>query len=64
MKPTIEIILAPTGELRIEAAGFQGADCEAATRFLEEALGVPAQRTRKPEYHARRTVHREQRLGG
>jgi len=40
MKPTIEIIIAPTGEITIDAVGFRGADCEKATHFLEEALGV------------------------
>jgi len=31
MKPTIEVIIAPTGEIKIDAIGFKGADCEKAT---------------------------------
>ena len=39
MKPTIEIVVAPTGEILIEGVGFKGADCEKATRFLEIRRG-------------------------
>jgi len=53
MKRTIEIIIGTAGELKIDAIGFKGADCEKATRFLEEALGVAASKTKKPEYHQR-----------
>lgn len=49
MKQSIEIIIAPTGEITIDAVGFKGADCEKATRYLEEALGVAGKRVRKPE---------------
>ena len=46
---TIEIIMGTTGEIQIDAAGFKGPDCEKATQFLEEALGVVGQKTKKPE---------------
>ena len=39
MNRTIEIIIGTTGEIQIDAVGFKGADCEQATKFLEEALG-------------------------
>ncbi len=51
MKRTIEVVVSPTGDIAIEAVGFKGADCEKATKFLEEALGVCTNRQRKPEYH-------------
>jgi hypothetical protein len=63
MKPTIEVIVSPTGEIQIDALGFKGADCERATRYLEEALGVISNRVNKPEYHARNTSQNQQRLG-
>ena len=47
MNRSIEIIVAPTGEVRIDAVNFKGADCEAATRFLEEALGKAGTRQRQ-----------------
>ncbi len=62
MKPTIEVLISPTGEVVIEAVGFKGADCEAATRFLEEALGVLTTKTRKPEYHQASTRAAQQHL--
>jgi hypothetical protein len=64
MKRTIEITIQPTGEILIEAVAFKGADCEQATRFLEEALGAVITRTKKPEYHQRSRSRAQQRLGG
>ena len=62
MKPTIEVLISPTGEVVIEAFGFKGADCEQATRFLEEALGVLTNKSRKPEYHQASTQGAQQHL--
>jgi hypothetical protein len=39
MKPIIEVVVAPTGEVRIETKGFAGATCQEASRFVEIALG-------------------------
>ena len=63
MKKTIEIIVSSNGEVQIDAVGFKGADCERATRFLEEALGVVSTRAKKPEYHAATTTQNQQKLG-
>ena len=63
---TIEIVIKPDGGLELEAVGYQGANCEQATRYLEEALGVAAKRSRKPEYYRSgrtRNEHRQS-LGG
>ena len=64
MTRSIEIIVSPTGEIRIDAVNFKGADCEAVTRFLEEALGQVGPRQRKPEYHQRQHTRQQQKLGG
>ena len=61
MNRSIEVIVSPAGEVTIDAVGFKGADCESATRFLEQALGVVRQKDRKPEF-TRKTV-RQQRVG-
>ena len=61
---TIEITIGPTGEIQIDAVGFKGPDCEQATRFLEEALGVVGQKIKKPEYHQHSTRTNKQRIGG
>jgi hypothetical protein len=48
---SIEILVGPTGDLRIDAVGFSGADCDRATAFLEEVLGKVATKHRKPEFY-------------
>jgi len=62
MKPIIEVIVASTGEIKIDAVGFKGADCDKATRFLEEALGAIDHKAKKPEYHQSRKSANQQRL--
>ena len=62
MNRTIEIIIGTTAEIQIDAVGFKGPDCEKATRFLEEALGVVNNRTKKPEYHASTSTRNQQQL--
>ena len=63
MNKTIEVIVAPDGQLKIDAVGFQGADCEKATAFLEEALGQVSDRLHKPEYQSRNRSVTTQRVG-
>ncbi len=36
---TIEIIISPTGQTRLETKGYAGTSCQAASRFLEQTLG-------------------------
>jgi hypothetical protein len=63
MNRTIDIIVSPTGDISINAIGFKGADCEKATRAMEEALCAVTHRVKKPEYHASMTAQHKQRLG-
>ena len=63
MKQTIEVIVSTTGEIQIDAVGFKGADCEHATKFLEEALGCVQQKQKKPEYHQRSKSKLQQKVG-
>jgi len=63
MKQSIEVIIALTGEITIDAVGFRGADCEKATHFLEEALGVVGKKVKKPEYHQGQQLNHQQRIG-
>jgi len=60
---TIEVVVGPDGTLKIDAVAFQGADCEKATQFLEEALGQVSARQRKPEYQCRNRAVTTQRVG-
>jgi hypothetical protein len=63
MKKTIEITISPIGEVLIDAVGFKGPDCDEATKFLEEALGVQAQKVRKPEYQQSARTNHQQKVG-
>ena len=60
----IIVRVSPTGDITVEADGFQGKGCEAATKAIEEALGKTKERVHKPDYW-RQPVRRqnEQRLG-
>jgi len=61
---TIVIIVSPMGDISIDAVGFKGPDCEQATKFLEEALGVVGKKVKKPEYHQHGTRTNQQKIGG
>ncbi len=63
MNRSIEIVIAPDGGITIDAVGFKGADCDQATKFLEQVLGVTAVKRRKPEYHQSTRRHNQQTLG-
>ena len=59
-KKTIEVSVSPAGAISIEAEGYTGSGCEEATRYLEEALGLPGRRKRKAEFYRRRTKNTDQ----
>ena len=65
MSRRIHVRVSPAGEITVEAEGFQGKGCEAATKAIEEALGKPGMRTRKPDFwrQSSRTTNQQQ-LGG
>ena len=54
----IQVRVSPTGEITVEAEGFQGKGCEAATKAIEDALGKPRERTRKADFW-RQSQHRQ-----
>ena len=63
MNRCIEVLVASDGTITIDAVGFKGADCDQATKFLEEALGLASEKRRKPEYHQTTRRQHQQRLG-
>ena len=64
MSRRILVKVSPFGEITVEADGFQGKGCEAATRAIEEALGKRTVRTLKPEHrHGGVSVQQQQQLG-
>lgn len=48
---TIEITVAPDGQSQVETKGFSGAQCQQASRFIEQALGTPVNERLKPEFY-------------
>ena len=63
MKRSIELVITPAGDLKLDAIGFKGPDCEKATAFLEKALGQIQQREHKPEYNSRNRITPRQVVG-
>jgi hypothetical protein len=60
----IHVRVTPSGEITVEAEGFRGNGCEAATKAIEEALGKPGNRTRKPDFWRQETTGKNtQKLG-
>jgi hypothetical protein len=51
MSQTIEIIIAPDGQSRLETKGFAGGQCRQASRFLESALGRTTAESLTAEFH-------------
>lgn len=51
MSKTIQIIVSPTGETKIETSGFTGSSCQDATRALEQALGAATNEQLTAEYY-------------
>ena len=65
MSRRIHVRVTPDGAISVEAEGFQGKGCEAATKAIEDALGKTKNRTRKPHYWRQETVSQNrQQLGG
>ncbi|TAE89976.1 MAG: DUF2997 domain-containing protein [Verrucomicrobia bacterium] len=56
----IHVRISPVGEITVEADGFQGKGCEAATKAIEEALGKTRERTRKPDFWRQNNRHQNQ----
>lgn len=45
----IKVVVAADGSTQIEAVGFAGKDCLAATKAIEDAIGKIGSRKAKPE---------------
>lgn len=48
----IAVIVAPNGDITVEAFGYRGPECNKSTEVLENVLGLPLEKVRKPEYFA------------
>ncbi|QDU96251.1 DUF2997 domain-containing protein [Lignipirellula cremea] len=60
---TIEIIVTPNGQTRVETKGFVGSECRDASRFIEQALGQQTDEVLKVEFHQTGTNQQQVRQG-
>ena len=51
MTRTIEVLISPNGETKLETKGFSGAGCQAASEFLEAVLGRKTRDERTAEFY-------------
>lgn len=63
MSKTIEIIVAPNGQTRVETKGFVGSDCRQASQFIERALGQQTDELLKAEFYQATTSQQHMKEG-
>ena len=56
---TIEIIVAPNGQSKVETKGFTGSECREASRFIEQAIGQQTNEILKSEFHQTATTQQQ-----
>lgn len=61
---TIELVVDPKGQARVETKGFSGPACREASRFVEEALGARVAERMTAEFYAEQPARQDARQGG
>jgi hypothetical protein len=56
----IEVIVSPKGESVVQTKGFAGSDCQQASKYIEEALGITTGERKTAEYFASSENERQQ----
>jgi Protein of unknown function (DUF2997) len=51
MQRIIEVTVSPKGETTVQTKGYAGSDCQQASRFLEQALGVTQSERKTVEFY-------------
>jgi hypothetical protein len=58
---TIIVVVSPKGDTKLETKGFAGAECQEASRQLEQALGIRQSERLTAEFHqGQETRHNNQ----
>ncbi len=60
---TIEIIISPSGQTRVETKGFAGSECRQASQFIEQALGQRTSEQLTAEFHQHANQQQTSRQG-
>jgi Protein of unknown function (DUF2997) len=56
----IEVTVSPKGESTVQTKGFAGSDCQQASKYIEEALGITTGERKTAEYFASSENERQQ----
>ena len=60
-KPVINVVINPDGTVEVAPSGFKGAACKKASKFLEDALGLDATKSKATaEMYEQETVKMKQ----
>ena len=59
---SIEILINSQGEVILQTKGYAGSSCQAATKALEEALGLKAREKLTAEFYQAQTTQSRQQL--
>jgi hypothetical protein len=51
MARVIEVVVTPKGETTLQTKGYAGSDCQQASRFLENALGLVTADRKTAEFY-------------
>jgi hypothetical protein len=60
MPRVIEVTVSPKGDVSVQTKGYAGADCLAASKFLEQALGVKTAERPTAEFYTQPVVNEQQ----
>lgn len=53
----LEVTIKPNGEVLLHTKGFAGAECQSATRQLEQILGIRGREQLTAEFHAATAIN-------
>src|SRR4051794_31488562 len=56
MPRIIEVTVSPRGEATVQTKGYAGGDCLAASRFIEQALGLQTAESKTAEFYQGQSV--------
>lgn len=57
---TIEVLVTPDGQTRVETKGFTGSECREASKFIEQALGQQMSEQLTADYYATQSMEAQQ----
>ena len=58
----IELVISPQGDVTMQTKGYAGSTCKAATKALEEALGLKGRDRMTAEFYQSQTTTSRQQL--